>query len=359
MRTPRVPTVLRLLAAASAVLAVLALAFPPGSAAFSLLGFSLGVEQRDVRIFNNFLDATANDNTTPDPQFPGALGATMAVWKGVVEWGSELHGTGGGDPSQPGDLGSGGANFDVTWQGEADGPGPVNGNVISATTLDVGAQTAVFDLGPTGWRIRFADSQTFDDGPGVNVTGVDIQGVTAHMYGHALGLGHSTTAGATMFPIAVGSAVSARSIEADDSFGLQVLYGVRSPAKPRVTGVTIDGGLVEVEGERFAAFGNEVWFTRTSPSTDGEPVVVSGLVSSAGGTRIDLALPADAGPGDLLVRVPGGGGASLSNAYPYDVPGSGPPSASREWTVPIDSRRSPSPRRRPVLSATPNVVVFD
>ena len=97
---------------------------------------------------------------------------------------------------------------------ETDGPGPLAGNVISATTLSAGAQLALFDIGPFGWRIRFTESATFDDGPGVNVTGTDIQGLTAHMYGHALGLGHSTSPGATMSPTISGSGVSARSIEA-------------------------------------------------------------------------------------------------------------------------------------------------
>ena len=31
----------------------------------------------------------ANQNVTPDPSFPGAVGAPLAIWKAVVEWGSE------------------------------------------------------------------------------------------------------------------------------------------------------------------------------------------------------------------------------------------------------------------------------
>lgn len=96
-----------------------ALAFvrPPAAPAYSLLGGSLGTGQRDVRVFDNFTDATANDNTTPHPSFPGYTGAELAIWKASVEWGSHLHGDGQGDPHQPGGLGSGGANFDTTWQG--------------------------------------------------------------------------------------------------------------------------------------------------------------------------------------------------------------------------------------------------
>ena len=47
---------------------------------FTTLGFSLGQSQRDFRVFNNFADAGANDNQTPDPNFPGYFGAVMAIW---------------------------------------------------------------------------------------------------------------------------------------------------------------------------------------------------------------------------------------------------------------------------------------
>src|SRR5688572_1531488 len=97
------------------------------SSAFTTLGHSLGLDQRDARVFNNFLDPEANDNQTPHPTWPGALGAPMAVWKGLAEWGSMLHGDGEGDPSQPGGIGSGGANFDVTWQGAAPNAGLATG----------------------------------------------------------------------------------------------------------------------------------------------------------------------------------------------------------------------------------------
>ena len=48
---------------------------PSTSEGFSLIGGSLNQHQRDVRVFNNFIDVTANDNTMPDEQFPGAVGA--------------------------------------------------------------------------------------------------------------------------------------------------------------------------------------------------------------------------------------------------------------------------------------------
>ena len=113
--------ILRLLPPAAASLAALVLVAPPSAWAWVPTGWSLDVTQRDVRVFNNFTDPEANDNQTPDANFPGRFGAEMAIWKASVEWGSELHGDGQGDPGQVAGLGSGGANFDATWPG---GPRP-------------------------------------------------------------------------------------------------------------------------------------------------------------------------------------------------------------------------------------------
>ena len=133
---------------------------PPETEGFVTLGHSLGLGQRDVRLFDNFADSFANDNTTPHPQFPGYVGAELAVWKGAVEWGSTLHGDGTGDPHQPGGLGSGGANFDPSWQGNADGVGEPDDNVASAIPGGCPPLTLGFTegSGSQGWRIRFCEN---------------------------------------------------------------------------------------------------------------------------------------------------------------------------------------------------------
>ena len=59
---------------------------------YKLLGHDLDLDVRDVRIWNNFTDSQANDNTTPDPDFGGHHGAILALWKGAIEWGSEPMG---------------------------------------------------------------------------------------------------------------------------------------------------------------------------------------------------------------------------------------------------------------------------
>jgi hypothetical protein len=330
-------------AAGGAVLAGAVALMPGAATGYALVGGALGLDQRDVRVFDNFGDATANDNATPDAGFPGYVGAELAIWKATVEWGSELHGDGQGDPQQPGDLGSGGANFDASFQGNALGIGSKNDNVHSEIAGSGGGVLAFCELPiADGWRIRYYASETWSDGPGAPLPGEqDLQGVAAHEYGHALGLAHSSVVGATMYPSASAGGYALRSLAADDVAGLQAVYGAKSPAKPRITNATVDAvaGTITLFGVNFAAAQNELWFPRDTPTAAGaDPVLrVSGIASTDGGTRIAAALPVGAGPGDVLVRIPGGGHASLSNAWPFQPLGTGP-----GFTAPVITGVQPS-----------------
>lgn len=296
----------------------------PEADAFKLHGGSLRNDFRHVRVFNNFSDPEANGNQTADPSFPGYVGAELAIWKGCVEWGSELHFDGDGDPQQPGDLGSGGANFDCSWQGNATDPGGTNDNVHSQIGGGSNGVIAFTEANPSnGWRIRYYKNPwVFYDNPKNGPNGnfaMDLQGIAAHEYGHALGLDHSNDGAATMFPNALVSATNWRSIEADDAAGVQAIYGARSPTKPHVeTYSFLPNGDLAIEGAYFDADANEVWFTQAGSGGDGTPVQVTGLASTKGGTELVLTPPLAAGPGDLLVKVPGASFATLSNAFPFD-----------------------------------------
>ena len=307
-----------LLPAAALALAGLLLA-PTDTRAFSTLGWALGFDQRDVRVYDNFADPQANDNQVADPNWPGFTGVELAVWKAAAEWGSSLHGDGSGDPSQPGDLGSGAAAFDPTWQGNAPDPGGATDNVVSATTMGAGGVLATTEFGPGGWRIRLNDQFVWDDGPGNPLPGAnDVQGILTHEYGHALGLGHSVVAGATM-STGVGQ-VAARSIEPDDVAGLQFVYGTASALKPYIGAVSggTAAGPVVIDGFAFSPAGNEVWFTQAGVNPTGAPIKVTGASATLNGTRIELAFPVGAGPGDVLVL---NGFGRLSNAFPFDAVG--------------------------------------
>ncbi|MBL8859599.1 MAG: matrixin family metalloprotease [Planctomycetes bacterium] len=302
------------------------LMLPSQSDAFSVLGTSLTTSQRHFRVFNNFTDPSANDNVTPDTNFPGYTGATMAIWKGAIEWGSRLHGNGNGDPSQVGGLGSGGANFDFYFVGNATGVGSIGDNICSELSGSSGGTLAFTEYflppGFNGWRMRFYSGWTWADGPttGIPVNQDDLQGVSCHEFGHALGLDHSASGGATMFATSTGTGTSARSIEADDIAGVQAVYGVASAGKPIISSIATALNQVTITGSNFSATNNQVWFTQATAGSL-TSVVVSGL--SSNGTVIVSTVPANAGPGDILVKTSGSGNASLSNAWPF-IPGTAP-----------------------------------
>ena len=306
--------------------AAAALLLHPAISAYSLLGTSLDFDQRDVRVFDNF----GPGNPTPDPNWPGVVGAPLAIWKAVSEWGSELHGDGSGDPHQPFDVGSGGANYDAVWQGLAPGPGTAGSNLVFLSNACSGGIVSFTEQGPGGgWRMHMCSQWTWFQGPGIGVppNAFDLQGVVAHEFGHVLGLGHSNVSGSTMFASLTGSGVAARSLlTTDDSLGLQAIYGPRSASKPHVASIA-GTDVLTVTGTNFAPANNEVWFTELGGNPTGEPVRVVGLASSAGGTQIVLPLPANAGPGDLMVKTPGVSGATLSNGFPFDPQGCGLPTA--------------------------------
>jgi len=294
-----------------------ALLLPTRTEAFTVIGGSLGLTQRDFRVFNNFTDPTANNNLVADANFPGYLGVGMAMWKANLDWSSRLHGNGNGDPHQVGGLGSGGANFDPSWQGYASGVGGTNDNIISELAGSSGSTLAFCETPINdGWRIRvYADAAIWSDGPTTPNNQFDLQGVICHELGHALGLGHTGSVGATMEASVANPAVTSRSIQADDIAGVQSIYGVAPASKPIISGVVVAGTSLTINGSNFSGTGNEVWFTQAGVGGTGDPVKVTGVVSV--GTSLTVTVPANAGSGDVLVKISGTGNDKLSNPWPF------------------------------------------
>ncbi|MFT7669101.1 MAG: hypothetical protein ACI8X5_001801 [Planctomycetota bacterium] len=291
---------------------------------WNLLGSVLGQNQRDFRIYNNFSDSSDNNNTTPHPNFPGALGAPMAIWKGVIEWGSLPHGDGTGDSTQT-VLGSGEANFDSSYQGAATEVGLGNQNIHSQISGSSGGTLAFAEgNGGAGWRIRYYEGIPWADGPGTIQNGqYDLQGVACHEYGHALGMGHSASFGSTMFASVGPGVESKRSISNDDRGGIAAAYGLASATKPIISGVGIAGNQITITGSGFDLSGNEIWFTKAGNTSNGVPIKVSNLSSSAGGTMILATIPVTAAEGDVLVRRNSTSHSGLSNAWPTDLVSTG------------------------------------
>lgn len=291
--------------------------------AWTTNGWMLGLDQRDFRVFNSFPGNAANNNQVPDPQFPGQLGAPLAIWKGVAEWGSVAHGDGSGDPTQA-VIGSGGANFDSSFQGLATTVGGTNDNVFSGLSGTGNGIVGFTEIPSTnGWRIRFFEDLLWADGPGgVSSMAFDIQSVAATLYGFAIGLGNSMSPGATMFdPVLPGTTVK-RSISIDDIAGLQSIYGALGPNKVQITDVTIALDQMTITGANFSSLENEVWFTQSDAGGTGEPVKLTNVASN--GTMLTVTIPGGAGPGDVLVRNNGTGFENLSNAWPVDITPAGP-----------------------------------
>lgn len=307
----------------STIALALAAVFTGGntSEGYALIGHNLDLNQRDFRVFNGFTNTASNNNQTPDANFPGAQGAVMAIWKGAIEWGSRLHGDGNGDPTQAGNLGSGGANFDASFQGEANVIGNVGDNICSPITGSSGSVLAYAETTGSGnWRMRFYTSWNWSDGPGnVAFNEEDMQSVATHEYGHCLGLGHSATTSATMYASYPGGTAQ-RSIATDDANGVKAIYGVAAANKPIISGISSPAiGQLVIAGSNFGA-SNEVWFTREDFTGNGIPVKLTGVASTGGGTQITVNVPAAVRPGDILVRNSAlTGHSALSNAWPFDT----------------------------------------
>ena len=305
------------------------LAFPEEAIGYATFGQSLGITQRDMRVYNNFPGSGANNNTQQVANFPGYDGAELAIWKGGAEWNSRPHGDGSGDPLQS-QLGDGNANFTFFWNGNASGVGTSNDNIVSSLGGSSGGVLAYCELPiNNGWRIRFyGNAWNWQDGPSSIGSGQDIQGVACHELGHALGLDHSSVNGATMYPYASGTAD--RSIAGDDSNGVRAIYGGRDdnqmPRIDSVMGSLTPGSLITITGENFDPTGNRVWLNRDvldSGFTGGEALKVSNVASTNGGTQLTFTLPQTGWEqgGAIHVQSSANDARSLSESHPFDATG--------------------------------------
>ena len=69
--------------------------------------------------------------------------------------------------------------------------------------------------------------------------GFYIEDIAAHEFGHVLGLGHSTTPAATMYPSTGPCNTSLRTLDADDIAGIRSLYPPAMTVPPAPAGLRV------------------------------------------------------------------------------------------------------------------------
>ena len=79
---------------------------------------------------------------------------------------------------------------------------------------------------------------TFFTGSSGCSDGVYIEDIAAHEFGHALGLGHSSESGATMYPSVSRCSTGFRTLEADDLAGVETLYPPTTPNSTPIVSIS-------------------------------------------------------------------------------------------------------------------------
>ncbi len=315
-------TTKRAILCGGAIAAALVFATPSLLVGYTLLGGNLGLTlsgngyQRDVRVYSNFQDPAANNNNSPDANFPGALGAALAIWRGATAWNSN-------NPLAA-------KNFDFDWQGTVTTIGGLNDNIASSLGASCGGGgTLAYTEVPIadGWRMRFCEEWVWSDGPGNPLSGqIDMQAMATHELGHSLGMGHaqsqfcSGSCGvvSTMCPFYCNGSAE-RTLAVDDANGLQAIYGAMPAGKPLITslaGSTNRGAILTINGSNFGATVNVKFTAGTSANTGTIPGTVYGATSSGGGTQVSVVIPNAAKDGNVLVWMPGN---LLSNPFPINI----------------------------------------
>jgi poly(3-hydroxybutyrate) depolymerase len=104
-----------------------------------------------------------------------------------------------------------------------------------ATTYTWFSGSRMIDADMVFWDAGF---QFFTGSSGCSA-GFYIEDVATHEFGHALGLGHSTTATATMYPSISTCSQQSRSLDADDIAGVLALYPATATPPTPPTGLRI------------------------------------------------------------------------------------------------------------------------
>ena len=111
-----------------------------------------------------------------------------------------------------------------------------NGSAI-ATTYWWSTSAGIVDADIVFWDAGYR----FFSGASGCAAGFYIEDIATHEFGHALGLGHSASPGATMAPSTSSCSMNNRSLAADDIAGVEALYPPPSTPPSAPTGVRTIG----------------------------------------------------------------------------------------------------------------------
>jgi hypothetical protein len=106
-----------------------------------------------------------------------------------------------------------------------------------ATTYYWSSGTRLIDADIVFWDAAFR----FFAGTIGCASGFYIEDIAAHEFGHALGMGHSAVAAATMYPSTSSCNASNRSLDPDDIAGILFLYPPRTGVPGQIKNVRVTG----------------------------------------------------------------------------------------------------------------------
>jgi len=115
----------------------------------------------------------------------------------------------------------------VRWSERRDVRNASSGSAI-ATAYWWSSGSRIIDADIVFWDGAFK----FFTGSTECANGFYIADIAAHEFGHVLGLGHSTVAGATMYPSVSSCATGNRTLAPDDIAGVEALYPPASNPLP-------------------------------------------------------------------------------------------------------------------------------
>jgi predicted Zn-dependent protease len=157
--------------------------------------------------------ATVRVYTGPNSSINDGDGGVSAVVGAIKAWGSVVNSA---STSQQSVRGQAPATITLNNNGKI-----CNGSCLAATLTGYYTGNTIYDADVyTNTRYKYTSSGENDGCSGE----YDMDGIMVHEVGHVIGIGHSSVAGATMYPSVSSCNYNNRTLEADDLAARNDLY---------------------------------------------------------------------------------------------------------------------------------------